>query len=279
MKRRRFLPALVAAFAALLLASCTSAPGGLRVVTGTALIANIVSDVAGDRAIVSNVVPPGTCPGQYDVKPSDVEAAARSRLLLMHDYQRDHRDVQSVINAANNPSLAIKVLEVKGNWLVPAVQAQAIDLIAAALSEADPTNTAYFQQRAQQRKAAVLAKGEDFQRRLGASGIKGTKVVANVQQAGFLQWAGFDVAATYGRPEELTLAGLADLVSRGRAAKAALVVDNLQTAPDTGKQMARDIGAVQVTISNFPGGFPGTETWEKTVEDNIAKLLGALGRG
>jgi len=40
----------------------------------------------------------------------------------------------------------------------------------------------------------------------------------------------------------------------------------------------RDIGAAQVTISNFPGGFEGTETWVKTLDKNIDLLLEALGQ-
>jgi zinc transport system substrate-binding protein len=38
----------------------------------------------------------------------------------------------------------------------------------------------------------------------------------------------------------------------------------------------KEIGAVQVTLSNFPGGFDNTETWEKAVENDVDLLLEAL---
>ena len=145
--------ALALTLGALSVLSCAGGAPGLRVITGTTLIAEIVRDIAGDRVTVDNIVPAATCPGQYDVKPSDVAAAVRGNLLLMHDYQQQMQDVKGVINAANNSNLAIKVIAVPGNWLVPAVHASAIDSIAATLSGADPADAAYFSQRASERRA------------------------------------------------------------------------------------------------------------------------------
>jgi len=44
----------------------------------------------------------------------------------------------------------------------------------------------------------------------------------------------------------------------------------------TSEIIAQDIGATQVTISNFPGGFKGTETWEKAIDRNVDLILAAL---
>jgi zinc transport system substrate-binding protein len=56
-----------------------------------------------------------------------------------------------------------------------------------------------------------------------------------------------------------------------------LVIDNLQSGATTiSAAMIQDIGALQVTISNFPGGFENTETWEKAIDKNVDLLLEAL---
>jgi len=70
-------------------------------------------------------------------------------------------------------------------------------------------------------------------------------------QQGFLKWAGFDVVATYGRPEELSPKKMQELINKGKEAGIKLVVDNLQSGPDAGAGIAEEIGAAQV-ISNFP---------------------------
>jgi zinc transport system substrate-binding protein len=96
-------------------------------------------------------------------------------------------------------------------------------------------------------------------------------------QADFVEWAGFDVVATYGRPEDLSPADVDQLVTEAKQAGAALVIDNLQSGSTTlGAAMEPDIEAIPVTISNFPGGLENTETWEKAIDKNVDLLLGAL---
>jgi len=102
-------------------------------------------------------------------------------------------------------------------------------------------------------------------------------VICAQEQAGFVNWTGFDLVATYGRPEELSVADIEQLVVQAKEAGVTLVIDNLQSGGTANSEtIARDIGAAQVTISNFPGGFEGTETWEKTLDNNVDLLLGAL---
>lgn len=260
----------------LLLDRAEKMPPGLNVVTGTSLIANIVEDIGGDKVAVRNVIPPGSCPGHYDIKPGDIEMLAEGEVFLIHHWQQGHENIKGLISAANNPDLIIKVIEVKGNWMVPLVQAEAVDKIAAALSEVDPVNSAYYQERGEKRRQAILAKGEKIQAKLEAAGVNEVKVICSKKQAGFVNWAGFEVVATYGRPEGFTPAKVAEIVTEAKAAGVALVIDNLQSGPKAGKGMAQDIGAVQVTISNFPGGFEQTETWEKAIDKNVKLLLEAL---
>jgi zinc transport system substrate-binding protein len=98
-------------------------------------------------------------------------------------------------------------------------------------------------------------------------------------QTRFVKWAGFDVVASYGRPEDLSAAEVGKLVTKAKQAGAALVIDNLQSGGTaTSETIAKDIGAVQVTIFNFPGGFENTETWEKAIDKNVDLLLEALAK-
>jgi zinc transport system substrate-binding protein len=73
------------------------------------------------------------------------------------------------------------------------------------------------------------------------------------------------------------VADVDELVTEAIEAGVVLVIDNLQSgATATSETMAQDIGAIQVTISNFPGGFENTETWEETIDKNVDLLLEAL---
>jgi zinc transport system substrate-binding protein len=246
-------------------------------VAGSSLNANIIQDVADGKLETRTLIPPGVCPGHHDVKTSDIEALANSKALFIHNFQQDYENVTGAIEAAENPDLIITVLNVTGNWMVPSVQAEAVGKIAQALGEIDPENAAYYQGNATERAQAILAKSEEVEDRLTQAGVQGVKVICAEMQAGFVSWAGFDIVATFGRPEDLSPADVAQLITEAKQAGAALVIDNLQSGSTTlGSAMGQDIEAIPVTISNFPGGLENTETWEKAIDKNVELLLAAL---
>ena len=270
--------AVVLLAALLLPMSCASSSvASSDIVAGSSLITDIIEDIADGKLKARTLIPPGMCPGHYDVKPSDVETLANCEVLIIHNWQQNMKNITGLVEAADNPDLVIKVIDVPDMPMVAQIQAETTDRIAQALAEIDLENAAYYQEKAAERVQAVLAKGEAVKAKLQDANVSGVKVLCVEYQAGFIEWAGFDVAATYGRPEDLSLADQDKLVGQAEEAGVALVIDNLQSgATATSETMAQDIGAIQVTISNFPGGLENTETWEKTIDKNVDLLLEAL---
>ena len=247
------------------------------VVAGSSLITDIVQDITDGKLEVRTLIPPGMCPGHYDVKPSDVETLANSKVLIIHNWQQNMKNITGLVEAADNPGLVIKIIDVPDMPMVPEIQAETVDKIAQALCEIAPENSAYYQEKAAERVQAVLAKGEEVKGKLQDANVSGAKVLCVEYQAGFAEWAGFDIVAIYGRPEDLSVAEVEKLVVEAKEAGVALVIDNLQSgATAASEAMAKDIGAIQVTISNFPGGFEDTETWEKAIDKNVDLILEAL---
>ena len=262
----------------LLPVSCASSSvASADIVAGNSLITDIIEDIADGKLKARTLIPPGMCPGHYDVKPSDVETLANSEVLIIHNWQQNMKNITGLIEAADNPDLVIKVIDVPDMPMVPEIQAETTDKIAQVLGEIDPANSAYYQEKAAERMQATLAEGEAVKAKLQAANVSGVKVLCVEYQAGFAEWAGFDIVATYGRPEDLSVADVETLVMAGKEAGVALVIDNLQSgATASSEAMAEDVGAIQVTISNFPGGFEDTETWEKAIDRNVDLLLEAL---
>ena len=56
-----------------LLAPLSCVQSSADIMTGSSLIADVTQDLAEGKLEVRNLIPPGICPGHYDVKPSDVE--------------------------------------------------------------------------------------------------------------------------------------------------------------------------------------------------------------
>jgi zinc transport system substrate-binding protein len=255
---------------------CTSeATPNLKVVTTTSLIASIVEKVGGDKVQVANIIPPAQCPGHFDVKPSDIQMLADAQLFLTHGWQGEMFSTD-LIESADNPELKVVSLNIPGNWMTPTVQAQAVGNITSTLAEIDPQNAGYYQNNARSQQAAITAKGNELKARLEAGNLSQFNVICSEQITGLVQWTGFNVIASYGRPEDLSIKDLQDLIEKAKEASVALVIDNLQSGFNAGEAMVQDIGAIQVTLSNFPGGFDDTETWEKAVEKDVDLMLEAL---
>ena len=264
---RRFV-VLVAAFLTLsltmgiMLGGCTAKETSkLKVVTSTSLIAQIVERVGGDKVSVVNIIPPAQCPGHFDVKPGDIQKLADAKLFLIHNWQGEQFS-DDLIASADNSALTVVKVELAGNWMTPLVQRDATDKIAAALAQIDPDHGAAYQKSADEYKAAVTAKEAEIKARLGKADLAAANVLCDEQQAGFIQWVGFNIVATYGRPETFTPQVVKDLVDKGREERVTLVIDNMQTGGESGKSLAEELGAGHIVLSNFPGGFENTETWE-----------------
>ena len=59
------------------------------IVAGSSLITDIIQDISDGKLKAYTVISPGMCPGNYDVKPSDVETLTNSRVLIIHNWQQN----------------------------------------------------------------------------------------------------------------------------------------------------------------------------------------------
>jgi len=264
--------------ASMLFSGCsTESSAKLKVVTSTSLIAQIVERVGGDKVSVVNIIPPAQCPGHFDVKPGDIQKLADAKLFIIHNWQGE-KFSDDLIASANNRSLITVKVEMAGNWMTPPVQRDATDKIVAALIQVDPDNSAIYQKAATEYKAKVTAKESEVKAKLGQVNLSAVNVLCDEQQAGFVKWAGLNIVSTYGRPETFTPQVVKDLVDKGKTGKVTLVIDNMQTGGEAGKSLAEQLGVKHIVLSNFPGGYENTETWEKAIDKNIELIMNSVGK-
>jgi ABC-type branched-subunit amino acid transport system substrate-binding protein len=82
--------------------------------------------------------------------------------------------------------------------------------------------------------------------------------------------------ATFISPQSLTPQVVKDLIDKGKTTNVILIVNNLQDGQDAGKAIAEELDAQNINLSNFPGGFNKTESWEKAIDYNVDLLLNAI---
>jgi len=264
-------------------------PSKLKVVTSTSLIAQIVERVGGDGVDVVNILPPAQCPAHFDVKPGDIQKLADANLFILHGFKGE-KFAEELIASANNPNLTVVSLDVKApsappnwtpppppaNYMIPAVQREATDKVATALSQVDTENSAVYQESAKEYKNKISAKEAEIKAKLNQMNPSEVSVICGGMQARFVQWVGLNIVTTYGRPDSLTPQVVKGLVDKGKEEKVTLIIDNMQSGKDAGKGIAEELGCNRIILSNFPGCFDNTETWEKAIDYNVHLILEAI---
>jgi len=261
----------------LLLNSCRPVENPrLKVVTTTSLLTYIAERIGRDSVNVISIIPPTHHPGDFDAKPGDIQQLADADLFLWHNWPGEVF-VPGLIESADNPELTVITIEIKGNWMTPQVQIQAADKVAVALSQVDSRNSTAYEKRAAEYKDMVSAKEAEIRALLAEAKPSDVRVLVSFWQAGFASWAGFEITGTYG-PAAPTIDATRELVDKGREAGVTLVIDNLQSGPDTGKAVAEELGAHRVILSNFPGSYEAGGSWEDEIDHNIGLIMEVISR-
>lgn len=258
---------MLTALMAVAVIGCARPSGRIRVVASTTLISTIVQTIGGDRFAVTTIAPAGLCPGHFDLKPSDVAAANNARLILNHGWEAWYPSLEKAIIP---PGPRRVTLSTQGNWMIPEQQKQAAKEIAVLLAKIDTARADTYRLTAGRYQSEVDSVAAAARAMLAGKELPPT--IASEQQTPFLKWLGFRVVATYGRAEDFTAQELTRLARVASDSGVKLVVDNLQSGPDTGKPLADGLGAKHVTLTNFP--LHGS--YRQALLDNAAVLAQAV---
>jgi zinc transport system substrate-binding protein len=275
---KKFFAMLLAflSFSTILLGGCNDTNTiKLKVMTSTSLMTYIVEQIGGTYVEAINLVPPNRHPGNFDIKPDDIQKLATAKLFLLHGWPGETY-ADKLVAAANNPNLKVIKATVDGNWMIPSIQSAATDKVSSVLCEVDPNNATSYKKNADKYKATIQVKDTEIKNKLVKANVSKINVIASSRQADFLQWAGFNVVATFNSPSSLTPQVVKDLVDKGKTGAVTLIINNLQDGEDAGKAIAEELKAKNLNLSNFPGGFSNTETWEKTIDYNVNILINAI---
>ncbi|MBN1823047.1 MAG: metal ABC transporter substrate-binding protein [Endomicrobiales bacterium] len=251
-----------------LVVSCVFAKDAeLHVVATTSHLGCLVSEIGRDRVDVKTLVPGGACPGHFDIDPASMKKIADADLFMTHDWEKRF---DWLLKGSGEDRPARVCAKTEGNWMVPEVNMSAADEVAGILAEADPANRGFYERNAGSYKRKVISETGRI-KKMSARFI-GLRAVCSAHQEEFLKWLGFEIAAVYGRGEDLSIKEIAVVMKKAKAAGAVIVADNLQSGADAGLAVAKDLKIPHVTLTNFPKGG----SYLETLEENAKKISEAL---
>ena len=239
----------------------------LKIVTTTTALEDLVKEVGGDMVQVTSFVSSGVCPDHWDMKPSQFIALNESKIVFKHGMEGW---------LSNLTRQDQKVVVLSGPWNTPQTAINKTQATAKALIEVDPANAALYDENAKALETQFTELAEDLRQRAKEANTTEVKVICMDWQKGFISSMGFDIARIYGSQETLSIKDVNDIVKAGKQENISLVADNLQSGTDVGGQIAEEIKAKHVILTNFPGAVPGTDSLLEMLKYNGEMLFAAI---
>jgi ABC-type Zn uptake system ZnuABC Zn-binding protein ZnuA len=237
------------------------------IVCTTSAVGSVVEAFLGDTADVVVLVQPGLCPADFDMKPSDVYAVNNAEILFKQNIQGEFW-LEGLIEAAGNPELT--QVAITGAYNTPQGAKNYINWVGGNLSHLLGVDL-------DSKISEMLADVDDVSSWMASQAetldASNVKVICMSWLKTFIESAGFTVVATYNPPETLSTGDITDLLNTAQTEGVALIVDNLQIDVEFGAEIASEVGAEHVVLTNFPGAIPNTETLPKMLRYDAEQLF------
>jgi len=266
--RRRFRPARLFGLAAsaCLMPALTAAGGeaSQRVVVTTSMLGSAVKELDADHGIqVVELIPPGSCPGHFDLTPALLRQAREAELFIYHDFQDGLAKKLGV--DGDDP----RVLRVgaAGGLTLPANYRRLVEAVAARLrKQAAPA----AQSRLDESLAAANRRIEALGREMDAAARtwKDRPVAVSAMQREFVERLGMRAVGELRRPGQLSPRDWQRLLAAGPE----IIVGNLQSDAPAAAALGRRGGRPVAVLSNFPGAEGFGEDYASLLRANLARL-------
>lgn len=219
-----------------------------------------------ERFTVDVILPPGQCPGHYDLKLSDIAKVKKADLVISFS------GMPFMQGAEIEAGKELAVASGGRNWMAPDSYIFGLQQLAADFSERFPESTQQIALRLQDAIQEVVREKDELNQRIALADIAQKPIIVSAMIREPLEWMGFRVVGEYDRPESISVREIADLTRTGKSEQVVLVADNLQSGPDAGRGIAEALSVSHVVLANFPleNGYA------TTLSDNVNTVLAAL---
>jgi len=234
----------------------------LEVVVTTSMIESAVRDACGDdtELTIKRLIPPGNCPGHFDLKPRMLETVKAADFFIYHDFQRG---IEAKVKAVD-PDAEMLVVGVDGSYLVPSNYRKLVRSIKESLK---PETAGKRLENAEESHGDVADLEDKWKDAAKEHGWVGAPVLAAAMQADFCRWLGFDVVGIVPRSDSSSPRMISKLLNT----RAAMVIDNRQTGGSAARMLGRRLKIPVATLSNFPES-KGPGAYEKLADKNLGIL-------
>jgi ABC-type Zn uptake system ZnuABC Zn-binding protein ZnuA len=259
------MKALASVAGALLLAATAGWAARPSLVVTTSMLEEAVAELgdAAEGVEVVRLLPPGSCPGHFDLSPRSVPDLRSASAILRHDYQGILEEKLSLMGITD---ATVVVAETSGSPLIPGNYAQLVRRVAEVVARLLPDRRVELERAAARVDRRMQRLEVEIAER--RSPWRGARVLAAFQQAQFARFLGLDVVGEIGRSEDTSPRELEALLGL----EPTLVVANIQEGVQAATSLAGRLGVPVVVLSNFPDVEGYGTGYEGLIRANLERL-------
>ncbi len=242
-----------------------------EVAAGNSYLECVVRDVLQSDEILS-LVPPGMCPGHFDISPGQVSRLSKCKVLLVFDFQKR---IKHPLAKLTKKGLKVHTIKARPGLCLPDTYLAACHDVCSILEQEDVLNDKKCDQIIKSINQRMQLTAQKLKKLVEQANLRGTKVLSSVHQARFCQWLGLNVVATFTGDEAETAGRLNEAIVNADKHSVELVIANAQQGDALAKALAGRLKAKLVVFSNFPVGKDKQISFDRMLTQNLNNLLGA----
>jgi zinc transport system substrate-binding protein len=254
------------------------------------------SQIGGDKALVTNIVPAGAEPHDYEPTAQDMAKMESSKLIVLNgggleawsDDMKKNIDTKNTAIITAGEGLTTQQVTEDGEtgtdphvWLDPPLAEKMVDKITQGFQQVDPANKDYYQANANALKAKLS--DLDLAYKQGLSSCKEKNIITSHAAFGYL-------AMTYGL-NQVSIAGLspdaepspsqlADIVKFAKDNNVKYIFFESLVSPKLSQTIATEIGAKTLVLNPIEGlsdeELAQGKNYLTVMQDNLTNLQTAL---
>jgi ABC-type Zn uptake system ZnuABC Zn-binding protein ZnuA len=248
---------------------------GPKIATTTSYLEAAARDLLGDNLVVVRLAEPGTCPGHFDIRPSQVAELRQCRGLIRFAFQKS-LDAKLAGTDTNQPRVA--QVSLPGGMCRPDSYLAACRQVADHLVVLDLLARTNADTRLQVITSRLSALSREATNRLAQAGLAGSPVIASAHQRDFCEWLGLKVVAAFRAADTASISEIEEAIDAGKLAQIKLVIGNLPEGRRTADALAERLKARVVVFENFPALRNGRVSFDEMLSANVETLLRAAAR-
>jgi zinc transport system substrate-binding protein len=268
----------IAAFTAIGILGCakkTDRAPQPEIAVANSYLAAVVRDLGVETSNVMTFVPPGMCPGHFDLTPSQVNRLLSCSVLLVFDFQNN---ISSSLPRVRESGLTIGVITPPPGLCVPDSYLSVVRQVAASLESANllsaPDSTARLQAIEERMKGLELEVRNDIE----GNGLRNGAVLVSKHQEAFAQWLGLNPVGTFRGSDTETPGPIQSALENAAKQPVRWVLANQQEGTELAQSLAKRLSARLVVFSNFPGAAGDDlkrPAFDSLVRENVGRLIEA----